>query len=204
MVSQLLAKTVQRESLLLELGKALLKIGAIRFGSFKTHEGKFSPYYLDLRAVGSFPSVMKVTLSCLSSVADSIDFSHVCGVPISGAIFGALLANSSQKPFLYTVGRRSLKMHGQVNPGSRVLVIDDVSESGKSMEHAIQTIRANSGVVEDALVVIDRSEGAIETLKAMGVKLHYFATIHELAERLKESMALTEEEVQLIETKPGS
>lgn len=189
--------------MLLELGKSLLKIGAIRIGSFKTHDGKFSPYYVDLRGVASFPDVMRLTISCLKSKAESgIEYSHICGVPVSGAVFGAILANEYQKPFLYTVGESARRMHGQIKPGSRVLIVDDVSESGKSMENAIYTIRANGGIVEDALVVIDRSEGAEKTLESKGVKLHSFTTMDELAMKLKASMVLTDEEAQLIETKP--
>lgn len=191
--------------MILELGKSLLKIGAIRFGSFKTHEGKYSPYYVDLRGVASFPDVMKLTLSCLKSKADSsIEFSHICGVPISGVILGAVLANEFQKPFLYAVGGDANKLHGQIRPGARVLVVDDVSESGKYMEIAIQIIRANGGIVTDALVVVDRAEGAKEALETKGVKLHSFTNINELASKLKESMALTEDQAELMETKPAA
>lgn len=191
--------------MLLELGKSLLKIGAIRFGSFKSHDGRFSPYYVDLRGVASFPDVMKLTLSCLKSKTDSgIEFSHICGVPVSGAIFGAVLANEIQKPFLYTIGGDANRMHGQIRPGARVLMLDDVSESGKYMEHAIQIIRANGGIVSDALVVIDRAEGAKEALAGRGVTLHSFTTINELATKLKESMALTDEQAEMMETKPAA
>jgi orotate phosphoribosyltransferase len=191
-----------RQRLLLELGRTLLKIGSIRIGNFTTREGESTPYFIDLKRVVSFPDVSKLVLDCLESASEGIRYSYLCGVPISGLVFCALLANKHQKPLLYPAGESNYKIHGMLRPGSEVLVVDDVSETGRSIEYVAQAVRANGGIVKDALVVIDRLEGADKILAEHGVKLHSFTSIREIAETLKDNMALSEEEAELIETKP--
>jgi orotate phosphoribosyltransferase len=193
---------MDKSHLLLELGRSLLKIGSIRIGNFTTREGESTPYFIDMKRVVSFPDVSNLVLSCLESASGGIEYSCLCGVPISGLVFCALLASKHQKPLLYPAGESNYKIHGMIRPGSEVLVVDDVSETGRSIEYVVQTVRANGGVVKDALVVIDRLEGAEKILDQANVKLHSFATIESIAQALKDNMALSEEEAELIETKP--
>jgi orotate phosphoribosyltransferase len=197
-----LSSKIDKSHLLLELGRSLLKIGSIRIGNFTTREGESTPYFIDMKRVVSFPDVSNLVLDCLESASEGIRYSYLCGVPISGLVFCALLANKHQKPLLYPAGESNYKIHGMLRPGSEVLVVDDVSETGRSIEYVVQTVRANGGIVNDALVVIDRLEGAGKILADSGVKLHAFTTTEKVAETLRDNMALSDEEAELIETKP--
>ncbi|MGH6971163.1 MAG: hypothetical protein ACREEQ_06085, partial [Caulobacteraceae bacterium] len=53
-----------------------------------------------------------------------------------------------------------------------VLVTDDVATSGGSVMQAIDAARAAGAIVDNALVLVDRQEGASEALAAKGVRLH--------------------------------
>ena len=50
---------MEKEIIKIELSRILIKIGALKFGTFKLTSGKISPYYLDLRIIPSFPNVYK-------------------------------------------------------------------------------------------------------------------------------------------------
>jgi orotate phosphoribosyltransferase len=59
-----------------------------------------------------------------------------------------------------------------------------VITTGKNVVEAVEAIRGEGGVVEDALVLLDRQQGGETNLRKAGVRLHAFATMKQVAERL--------------------
>jgi orotate phosphoribosyltransferase len=55
--------------------------------------------------------------------------------------------------------------------GQRVVMIDDVTTSGGSTIKAIDAARGEGAIVEEAISVLDREEGAADNLGAVGVRL---------------------------------
>ena len=78
-----------------------------------------------------------------------------------------------------------------MTPGERVLLVDDVITTGKNILAALQTIRNEGGVVENALVLLDREEGGREHLQKEGVKLHSVTKISSVARKLLDMDAIT-------------
>jgi orotate phosphoribosyltransferase len=72
-------------------------------------------------------------------------------------------------------------VEGHLASGAKVVIIDDVATTGLSVSKAIDALRANGGVVEDVVAVVNRMEGATEKLKQMGVRLTSVATIQDIA-----------------------
>jgi len=183
-----------------ELGKAFLKTSAFRIGDFETSKGTKTPYYIDLSRVSSFPNVFSLVLECVEhelSEISSVDV--ICGIPLTGLVIGAALAGKLSKPLVHAPLGQDRKIVGMISSGANVVVLDDVSETGKTMEHAILASRANGGVVTDALTLVDRGEGAKEDLQKLNVSLHSFTTVHELGRKLRDNMALSEEEESILE-----
>jgi len=132
--------------------------------------------------------------------SSSYKFDCICGVPVTGLLLSAILSRDMSKPLVYVPKEPGHRLTGFVSPGSEVIIIEDVSETGKSIEYAVNSIRANGGVVSRAISIIDRLEGASEALQKMGVSLESFTTAQELADHLKENMALSEDEIALVES----
>jgi orotate phosphoribosyltransferase len=202
-VAKLMTPKRDREYLLSELGKAFLKTSAFRIGDFRTAKGTKTPYYVDLSRVSSFSNVFALTIECLEQELDKISTENkvdaLCGVPITGLLFSAVVANRESKPLVHSPPDQEQKIIGVISPGANVVVIDDVSETGKSIEQAANAIRANGGVVTDALTLIDRSEEARSKLEKADIKLHSFTTVQELAKKLQDNLALSDEEEALLE-----
>jgi len=189
-----------REYLLSELGKAFLKISAFRIGDFKTAKGTKTPYYVDLSRVTSFPELFSLAVECFEEEISEMKIDVICGIPITGLEFGAALASRRYIPLIHSPLDQQHRIVGVISPGANVLLLDDVSETGKTLESAAQAIRANGGVVTDALTLVDRSEDAGKDLQKLGIKLRSFTTVQELARKLKDNMVLSEEEEDLLET----
>lgn len=182
--------------------KMLLRTGALQFGMFTLSGGRISPYYLDLRVIPSFPDAFHMCSDLLAKTAKVIEgIDKIGGIPTGGLPWASVLSYILSKPLVYT--RKDIKLHGRekaiegiLTPGDKVLLIDDVITTGKSILTAIQSIRGEGGVVENALVLLDRQEGGEEHLSKEGVKLHSVAKISTVAQKLLDMDAITKHQYE--------
>jgi orotate phosphoribosyltransferase len=175
-----------------EFCNILLRTGSLKFGTFKLASGLLSPYYVDLRLIPSNPEAFQRTIAMYRSILepDLIKRTQrLAGVPTAGIAYAAVVAVNLSKPFLYV--RKEQKGHGRerrieglLQPGDKVLILDDVVTTGKSLLEAADAIRAEGGVVDDAVVLLDRQQGAEANLQRNRVKLHSFTTMGRIANEL--------------------
>jgi orotate phosphoribosyltransferase len=183
----------RRSELIRELGRVLVRIGALQFGAFTLTSGKMSSYYIDLRIVPSLPGVFKrITDAFIEAIKNMIGLERIDaigGIPTAGLTYATAVAYNLEKPLLYV--RKEPREHGAkkrvegiLRPGWRVLVLDDLITSGNSILRTSEAIRCEGGVVEDALVLIDRMEGGRERLLTSNINLKALTKITELADLL--------------------
>jgi orotate phosphoribosyltransferase len=183
----------------------LLKSNSLRFGVFTLASGKQSAYYIDLRVLPSFPGYFRLGISALKDmVAENVGrFDTFASVPTSGLVFGSALAYEMNKPFIYV--RKETKAYGInkmiegfLEPGSKVIIVDDVATTGTSLSSAVEIIRANSGIVEDVVALVDRHEGAEDKLKKMGVKLSAVTGINDIVNALYKAGLIDENALESV------
>lgn len=78
------------------------------------------------------------------------------------------------------------------------MLIDDLITTGLNLKKAVQAIRAEGGVVNDAVAFLDREEGGREKLEKLGIKVHTLVKISEIANILYELGAIDEESFKTI------
>lgn len=178
----------KRRDRLQTLSEGLAKAGALQFGTFTLSDGKDSPYYVDLRGLPSYPGLYKLVIDSMAEMmkkAPAMD--AYCSVPVSGLIIAAPLALASGKPLLYTKERKQGEgrvLEGEVRPGWRVMVVDDLVTTGRTVLAAAKAVEQEGGEVKHAAVVVDRLEGAREALSRKGISLHSLTDILELSDTL--------------------
>ena len=196
-----------------EFSKILVKTGATKFGLFKLSSGKLSPYYIDLRMIPGDPKALQTVIEIYETMTRSkigvTSFDRIAGVPTAGVPYASILAYTLSKPFLYV--RREAKTHGgerrvegQLFPGERVVLVDDLITTGKNTLQAAEAIRAEGGKVEDVIVLIDRQEGGAAALAQAQLKLCSFTTVTKIARRLHESGVIEDDQYKSILAQIGS
>ena len=139
------------------VAKNLLDIKAIKLqpsNPFTWASGWHSPMYCDNRKTLSYPSsrnLIKIEIARL--VRENYPEVEVIAGVATGAIAqGAMVAEELGLPFVYV--RSSAKDHGLGNliegdlkPGQKVLVIEDLISTGGSSLKAVEAVRANGNEV---------------------------------------------------------
>lgn len=189
------------------MANILFKIDAVKFGVFKLSNGKASPYYVDLRVIPSFPDAFREIINFYTDTITSQiglkNFDRIAAVPLTGIPFASQVAYNLKKPFLYV--RKDVKLQGRERrvegvlfSGDRVLLIDDLVTTGVTLSKAAEAIKAEGGIVTQAVAFIDREEGGKEKLQEAGVNLLPLLKISEIAKTLYDIGAIDQESLKTI------
>lgn len=164
------------------LAEKLLKISAIKLqpdNPFTWASGWNSPIYTDNRKTLSYPDVrsfIKVELSRII-LENFPEVESVAGVATGAIAQGALVSDTLGLPYVYV--RSTPKDHGLENliegdlrPGSKVVVVEDLVSTGGSSLKAVEAIR-NAGCDVIGMVAIFSYEFPVATkaFKDANVKL---------------------------------
>jgi len=173
----------------------LYQKGAIKFGDFTLSSGNKSSYYIDLRIVPSFPHFYRKMIKQLEKlISEKIGFEKfdsIASVPTGGLVMASALAFEILKPLIYVRNKpkehgTSKSVEGYISEGLKVLMIDDVATTGGSVVKGIQQLKEAGTLVEHAIVIVNRMEGAEKLLENEGVKLHQLTNILEITQALYE------------------
>ncbi len=192
------------------LADTLWRLGAIQFGDFSLGRTvRNSPVYVNAKLLISRPDALKRTVRLIEEDLElgmamrnrvMEPFDAVAGVPIGGLHIATALSLQMDRPLLYLRPARDpdevLAPHveGIYRPGQRVLVVDDLAAGGGSLVETIEGLRDAGLIVSNAVVLIDREQGAARRLDAMGVKMHSVLSLEVLITHLHSAGHVTREE----------
>lgn len=166
-----------------DVRRLLLDAGAVRFGDFTLASGEKSDTYIDVKKAWPDPAKLELLTEALAARVGTED--RLAGMELGAVPLVVALALRTSRP--YAILRKSVKEHGtrqafegEIPPRSKVLLIEDVTTTGGSTVRSVEIVRAAGGIVDRALVVVDRDAGAVAKLGAIGVRLEPLVTLSEL------------------------
>ncbi|MBD2578515.1 bifunctional orotidine-5'-phosphate decarboxylase/orotate phosphoribosyltransferase [Oscillatoria sp. FACHB-1406] len=179
----------------------LFDLGCILFGEYVQASGATFSYYIDLRQIISKPQVFNQVLNAYIEILQTLEFDRIAGIPYGSLPTATGLSLRLHHPLIFP--RKEVKAHGTrrviegtFQPGEKIVVIDDILISGKSVVEGAEKIESGGLIVEDIVVLIDHEGGVKERLKEKGYRAHSVLGISEITRTLYEAGRLNEAQYQ--------
>ena len=152
------------------------KVGALLEGHFRLTSGLHSSGYLQCALVLQHPAEAE---ACGAEIATQVRGLHpevVLSPALGGIVIGQEVGRSLGVRAIFAErqdGRLTLRRGFALEPGERVLVVEDVVTTGMSTRETIEVARAAGATVVGAAAIIDRSGGQ----QNLDVPFHALATV---------------------------
>ena len=156
----------------------LIRSEALQRGEFTLASGKKASYYLDCRKITLHPQGANViaagmlqVIQAAGPLPDAVGGMAIGADPITAAI--VTVAGQHNLPIKGFMVRKEPKGHGTgkqvegpVEPGNRVVIVEDVITSGGSALKAVEAAEAFGLKVERVIGIIDRLAGGTESFRS--------------------------------------
>jgi orotate phosphoribosyltransferase len=147
-------------------------------GEFRLTSGRSSNFFIDLKKTMFDPQGAALLADLLFEMIRTEDVDSVGGME-TGAIplvTALCLRSWPEKPLEGFFIRKEAKGHGTdqridglLDPGSRVILLEDVTTTGGSALRAAEEARRNQCTILKVITVVDRLEGAEENFRSAGI-----------------------------------
>ena len=160
----------------------LLECGSLKFGDFTLKSGRKSPFFVNLGSFVTGSQLRRLAEYYAKAIHDQFgtDFDVLFGPAYKGiplAVAATIAFDELYgKEVWYCSNRKEVKDHGdtgillgsKLKDGDRVVMIEDVTTSGKSMEETVPIVRAQADVqIVGLMVSLNRNEKGKGTKTAL-------------------------------------
>jgi orotate phosphoribosyltransferase len=188
----------------------MVECQVLKFGSFTLKSGRKSPFFMNAGAYVTGSQLMRLGRFYAQAIHENFgdDFDVLFGPAYKGIPLAVITAEAFYKLYgkeiKYCSNRKEEKDHGadmgsllgyKIKDGDRVVMIEDVTTSGKSMEETVPIVRAQGDVTIVGLMVSlnrqevglsgDTSKTALdEVAETYGFKTGAIVSMDEVVEHL--------------------
>lgn len=162
---------------------------ALKFGDFTLASGKKSSYYLDGKQISLHSEGLRLVSEGLIDLLKDVEYSAIGGMSIGAdPIVGGVLtvAAARQLDLCGFMVRKEAKGHGTqkyiegpIQPGDKVVVIDDVVTTGGSALQAADRVEEFGAQVVCMVGIVDRMQGGAANFAARGYPFRTLLTIED-------------------------
>lgn len=188
--TRMTAKITDPKIIAAETARMYLEVGAVRFMQDKPFiftSGWASPVYNDSRWLISFPDVRSKMMDFAVTTIDRDigrgKFDTVAGGETAGIAFAAWVADRLNLPMQYVRKKakgfgRNAQIEGKLDPGQRVLLVEDLATDGRSKVNFVKALREAGAICEHCFVIFfyDIYPEGKTILADLGVSLHALTT----------------------------
>ena len=141
------------------------KSKALLNGHFRLTSGKHSSQYMQCAQVLQYPEYAAQLCSDLAERFSGTKVDLVIGPALGGIVAAYEVGRAVGVRTIFTErenGVMALRRGFVIEPGERVLVVEDVVTTGGSVKEVINVVREKGGEVVGVGVLVDRSNGRID------------------------------------------
>jgi orotate phosphoribosyltransferase len=167
-----------------ELAHDLVRSSYVR-GNFLLSAGNRSTYYFDKYLFATNPSILRRLGRLLGELipgdVDRLVAPERGAVLLGGAValqLGLPLVLLPKTDIYSSQVQRSFA--GELHPGERVAVIEDVVITGRQALRAVRLLRSLGATVSAVVAVLDRDGGAEAALRQVGTRYYPLFSVHDL------------------------
>lgn len=161
----------------------LKELRVVQTGEFILASGKKSNYFVNIKRASTSPKVLR---EIGKAMAPYVGDAKIAGMALGAVPLAVAVALETDQPFVMV--RKEPKDHGtkeliegEVTPGDKFVVVEDVATTGASTLKVVNALRAKGANVLRAIVVVDREEGATQLLSEHGIDLVSIFKVKDLA-----------------------
>jgi len=139
--------------------------GALLHGHFVLSSGLHSGAYLQCAIALQMPVVAAAFGAAIAEQFAGLRIETVASPAIGGLVIGYEVARHLSARFIWTereAGRMTLRRGFSIQPGERVLVVEDVITTGGSTRETIAALRERGAEIVAAASIVDRSGGTAD------------------------------------------
>src|ERR1044071_5616939 len=152
------------------------RVGALLEGHFRLTSGLHSPGYLQCALVLQHPAEAEACGVAIADRVRALGADVVLSPALGGIVIGQEVARALGVRAIFAErqdGKLTLRRGFALEPGEKVLVVEDVVTTGGSTQETIDVARAAGAEVVGAAAIIDRSGGQ----QRIDVPFHALATM---------------------------
>ena len=138
---------------------ALKDAGAILHGHFQLTSGRHSDTYVQCARILEDPALTTRLAEAMAASVGDLEIDLVAAPAVGGIIIGFAVAQALGVKFIFSErqqGTMTFRRSFTVDPGDRVLVVEDVVTTGGSVAEVIDLVREAGGTVAAVTSLIDR------------------------------------------------
>ena len=198
----------------LKAAAILLETGAVMLqpnDPFTLTSGRKSPVYVDCRRLIAFPRARTILIrDLIEKIGDSCGveaFEAIAGGETAGIPFAAWVSDQLGLPMCYVRKKpkgfgRNARIEGNIQPGQRVLLVEDMATDGGSKISFVDGLRDAEAICAHCAVIFHYGifpEG-IARLNAHGVSLTALATWHDILAVARKNQEFDKESLDIVQS----
>lgn len=179
-----------KEAMAAQSARMLIEAKAILFSDgepFTFTSGMKSPVYTDMRKIIAYPRIRAhlcdFAVATIEAEIGYLGLDVIAGGETAGIPFAAWLADRFTLPMQYIRKKpkgfgRNAQIEGEVIPGARALLVEDLATDGGSKINFVNALRQAGQQCDHIFVFFfyDIFAKARDTMSALGAELHYLVT----------------------------
>lgn len=154
-----------------QLAARIAEVALLR-GEFTLRSGRKSNYYLDKYRFETQGDILRA-LGDLFAAHVTPEVDRIAGAELGAVPLAAATSMACGKPCVYVRNQKkdygtAKQVEGVLNPGEKVLIVEDVLTTGGQVLEAAKTLESLGVTIVKIVATIDREEGARAAIEGTG------------------------------------